>query len=123
MLVEDVGPVSGALAAPDPTPAWQPLSFLNGWSLGYDAGRAPMYRKVGDMVQFRGLAKKGTAVAQMPVGFPYPVLVSVLPLFGGRGQPPPRCGRDVGRGRLSISGNFSLPDYVFLDTIQYSVTV
>jgi hypothetical protein len=53
-----------------PTP-WTTLPLVNGW-VSYGAGYVPQYRKVGDNVQIRGLAKDGAATGglfTLPVGF------------------------------------------------------
>lgn len=59
--------VNGAI----PT-AWTALSLANGWT-NIGGGLAPMqYRKVGDVVQLRGVIVPGSweiPFAQMPVGF------------------------------------------------------
>ena len=82
-----------------------------------------MYRKVGDIVYLRGLAKKGTSgqLGRCRLG----------------SAPPSRSSASRVRGRsanlfvvmdvtsdgfVGVSGNFTLPDYVMLDTIQFSVT-
>ena len=74
-IIEDIGPVSGAVPVADPTPPWIAMGgLINGWVAG---NPAPSYRKVGDMVQFRGLISRSTALTapstsyfgNLPVGY------------------------------------------------------
>ena len=69
--VIDEGPTSPFVPPPNPTPAWTPVTFQNGWA-NYDAFRAAGYRKVGDCVEVRGSIMNGTAntaAFTLPVGF------------------------------------------------------
>ena len=68
-LIEDVGPVSGAVAVENPTPAWIPLTLNTGWG-NYGGGFAPAgYRKIGDEVSVRGLVNfTGTPITDMVIG-------------------------------------------------------
>lgn len=52
--------------------AWTAVTFLNSWVNHGGANQACAYRKVGDVVEIRGLAKSGTitqAVFTLPAGF------------------------------------------------------
>jgi hypothetical protein len=58
-------------AVPQIVTTWTTLPLLNSW-VSYGAGYVPQYRKIGDNVQIRGLAKDGAATGslfQLPVGF------------------------------------------------------
>jgi hypothetical protein len=74
VLVEDIGPVSGAVAAPNPTPAWLPLSYAASWS-ALTNGAA--YRKIGDIVYVQGgvqwsggsVASGTQTVCTLPAGY------------------------------------------------------
>ena len=79
--IEDVGPVSSAVPAINPTPAWTAMGTLtNGWVAG---NPAPAYRKLGDMVQFKGNINRSTALVapttsyfgNLPVGYRPPVAI------------------------------------------------
>ncbi len=74
--VEDVGPVSLAAAVPNPTPAWINMTLGSGWS-NLGGWQAAQYRKVGDVVQLRGLiTSAGTGVgiwSSIPAGYGPPV--------------------------------------------------
>ena len=49
--LEDVGPVSSAVAVADPIPAWIRPTFENGWEdYGYPGWERAGYRKIGDVV-------------------------------------------------------------------------
>ena len=76
--IEDVGPVSfTAPAPPDPTPAWTPFTFLNGWANLGNPWQGGGYRKIGDIVYLRGLVARGSAltantplaIATLPAGY------------------------------------------------------
>jgi hypothetical protein len=72
MIVTDIGPTSAYIPAPDPTPAWINVSFQNGWVNYGSVYQTVQYRKVGDMVQIRGLAKSGTigqVIFTLPGGY------------------------------------------------------
>jgi len=52
--------------------AWTPVTFTGGWVNFGGAYQTAQYRKVGDVVQMRGVIKSGTmgaAAATLPVGF------------------------------------------------------
>ena len=59
--IEDVGPVAGATAIPNPTPAWIPLTFQNGFTNFNGGWTQGAYRKVGDIVECRGLIANAAA--------------------------------------------------------------
>ena len=59
-FVEDVGPVDQATPFPNPTPPWLPLTLESPWT-NYGGGFGTCgYRKVGDIVELRGLVRTGT---------------------------------------------------------------
>jgi hypothetical protein len=72
--LEDLGPNQApALPIPDTPPGWTPLSFINGFS-NTGGGHTPCgYRKIGDMVQLRGMHSGGSSatanVTVLPAGF------------------------------------------------------
>ena len=72
-VLEDVGPVSGAVPVASPTPAWTPLTLTANWTRYDLIMAAPAYRKVGDEVQVRGYLKAvagaQSPVCVLPVGF------------------------------------------------------
>ena len=79
VVVEDVGPVSGALAVPNPTPAWIAPSYSNSWTNA--PGWMPLrYRKVGDRVYIEGHIYNGTGGATaftLPSGYRPPNIMQV----------------------------------------------
>jgi hypothetical protein len=80
--IEDIGPVSGSVPAPNPTPAWLPMTLINGWTnIGAPSWQTAGYRKVGDIVSLRGLITNSTTGGtfwNVPAGYgpPLPVLLS-----------------------------------------------
>jgi len=67
--------------------AWTALSLTNGWANVGGWGSA-QYRKVGDMVQLRGVVSGGTAnssVATLPAGFRPPDQITVPYAVNGSG--------------------------------------
>ena len=122
ILVEDIGPSSGFVPAPDPTPAWITPTLLNSWAtLG--GGQPAQYRKIGDIVYLRGLIGGGTVgpttpAFMLPVGYrPPPAFNINFPttanaLFGtiqiGFG----------GEVRMTMGNN----TYFSLDPVFFSVT-
>ena len=83
-FVEDVGPVSGAVPVPNPTPAWIPMTALQNGFVNLGAPRpVPRYRKVGDIVEIQVAVKSGTAnsgIFWLPVGYRPPGILD----FAGR---------------------------------------
>lgn len=72
-ITDQVNANAADIAAMKPT-AWTNLTFQNGWAAS--GGSVCQYRKVGDMVQLRGLIGGGptgvSTIATLPVGFrPY----------------------------------------------------
>ena len=71
--VVDVGPVTGSVPAPNPTPAWQLVTtFTNGWRNRASNFTAVRYRMVGDDVQIEGSMEAGTMdqpAFTLPAGF------------------------------------------------------
>lgn len=63
--VEIPGVGAGAVDVP-----WINLTLVNGW-LAYAVGREPQYRKIGDIVYLRGVAKTGSSsvMATFPAGY------------------------------------------------------
>lgn len=63
--------IESGLVALNPT-AWTAVTFQNGWSNFGGGYQAAQYRKIGDVVQVRGLIKSGTvgsAAFTLPAGF------------------------------------------------------
>ena len=54
-FIEDIGPVSTSVPMVNPTPAWLPMTLGSGWSNLAGGWPPAQYRKVGDMVQLRGM--------------------------------------------------------------------
>lgn len=84
--VEDIGPVSGALAITNPTPAWMNVTFTNGWSNFGGVYQTCQYRLFGDVVNVRGLMAGGTAAQSaftLPAGFRPPARLQIATQAGG----------------------------------------
>ena len=67
IIVEDITPATADGLAT----AWTAATFQNGW-INYPAAQPAQYRKLGDMVQVRGMIKSGTyaqTALNLPVGF------------------------------------------------------
>lgn len=68
--------------------AWTAVTFQNSW-VNFGSGYQAMeYRKVGDMVQLRGLIKSGTVSTDMftlPTGFRPPAAIQLATAAGGGG--------------------------------------
>ena len=81
-FIEDVGPSTPAAVVPQvPTTMWQLLPLVNGW-IHYGAPYGPAYyRKVGDMVQLRGLVSSGTSATAVICGLPAGYLPQYQPIF------------------------------------------
>ncbi len=83
--IEDVGPVAGAVAIPNPTPAWIAPTLQNGW-VSYGL-QAPQYRMVGDIVYLRGAIKNGSAwgtiAFTLPAGYWPPATLYASTLSAG----------------------------------------
>jgi hypothetical protein len=98
-ITDAVNANTTAIANNVPT-AWTNPTFLNGW-MSYGSGYAPgQYRKVGDMVQIRGLVKSGSlgnAIFMLPVGYRPTTgnLQFAVENSGGHGQLEVRTGGDV----------------------------
>jgi hypothetical protein len=75
LRVQDVGPVTGAVPAPNPTPAWQNLTLVSGWTAYGAPYLTPQYRLIGDEVELRGAVKNATAMT-----LPSPSTVTTLPV-------------------------------------------
>lgn len=131
-VVEDVGPVAGAVPIPNPTPAWTAVTFQNGW-VNYGAPLMGVaYRLVGDKVEVRGAASNPTPIAQdtqsviftLPVGHRPSGLLMFPAVFGDAGS--------GGAGRVDVAADGSvtvstsarmLGPHVFTSlNIQFSVT-
>ena len=73
VYIEDIGPVTGFTPV-TPAVAWTPIPLSGNW-LAYDPGggwQVPSYRKIGDIVYCRGLAKNASndlTVGVLPVGY------------------------------------------------------
>ena len=69
--IEDIGPSTApALPVPATPPAWTAVTFASGWS-NFGGGYQPVqYRKIGDVVSVRGVAKStaNTHALTLPVG-------------------------------------------------------
>ena len=84
LSVEDIGPVSGAVATPDPTPAWTNLTLQNGWVAegGPSHLSPPRVRKIGDVVSVEGTANQpaftvGATPFTLPAGYRPPKTLRV----------------------------------------------
>ncbi|HET9667277.1 MAG TPA: hypothetical protein VFP09_10990, partial [Desertimonas sp.] len=87
IVVEDIGPASAFVPAPDPTPAWTNVTFTGTWVNFGGLTQATQYRKIGDQVYVRGFVKSGTigtSAFTLPVGYRPPALVR-FPISGGLG--------------------------------------
>jgi hypothetical protein len=102
---------------------WTAPTLLNSW-VNYGSGfQDCQYRRVGDMVQVRGLIKSGTiaVIFNLPAGFRPPAFA----IFQQECNPTKSCRIDVyGNGNVTLvaydagGGN----GYVSLDGISFSVT-
>jgi hypothetical protein len=142
LLVEDVGPNGAYVPSTAPFPAWLPLPLNAGWAVLSADWSLPGYRKVGDMVQLRGVmgSPNINAPATLPVGYRPPrhmMFIAWAATQPNGGRMPLRL--DIGsNGTIGIAGGtafnvFNTPsgttnttatafDHLSLDGIQFSVT-
>jgi hypothetical protein len=107
-----------------PTPPWIAPSFVNGWR-NYGSGFvAAGYRKIGDIVYFRGLLQGGASPSvafTLPAGYLPPGTIVAI----GVGDNTSANGRiDINTaGAVTIqSGPTGAAGYLSLDSVQFSVT-
>ncbi|HET9667276.1 MAG TPA: hypothetical protein VFP09_10985 [Desertimonas sp.] len=106
-----------ALATPPP---WIDLTLQNGW-VPFSTALTPQYRIIGDIVEFRGCPRDGTAhqICSLPVG--------TIPAAGSRDFACVCNGTIIvgvyahSAGYLTINANFARPMFVYLAPIRYSV--
>ncbi len=75
--------LEAALVSITPT-AWTNLTFQNGWSNYSGSFQSAQYRKVGDVVEMRGVVKGttwGTAICTLPAGFRPPASLLLNGIF------------------------------------------
>jgi len=130
--VEDIGPVSGAVAIPNPTPAWVPLTFTGTWGNADTTNyNTAAYRSIGDIVYLRGYVKSTSTdltVGVLPVGFRPPKIVP----FTAYGQAAPSGSQAAFRCGVHFNGNIFVNwaagltvnsmTYLDLENVQFSVT-
>ena len=128
-VIEDVGPVERRDPVENPTPAWLPLSFVNGWSSL--AGWGPCgIRKVGDVVSLRGIMSKTgagtTDQTAVPPSGRIPPTVSLA--FGPFSFNVGAAGNKAERISISPDGTFGVQQaaangaWIELNSINFSVT-
>ena len=121
--VEDVGSVAGAVAVPNPTPAWLPFPFAANWQ-NYPGFQAAQYRRIGDIVHLRGLAQQlasaGTTIGTLPVGYRPPASI-LFPVWAG--DPGASVRMDINAsGVVSANVPIATSNYCSLSLIHFSVT-
>ena len=107
--------MTGAVAVPNPTPAWIALTLQNGWAA---YAWSPQYRMLGDIVYIRGAVKSGTmgqTAFTLPVGYrpvvtQYVQCLTAGPTYGyytigTDGQVVPQSGNN---GQVELAYNFSV---------------
>lgn len=109
--------ILGAMATP-----WTAPTLLNSWT-NYGAGfQACQYRRVGDVVQIRGLIQSGTStIFTMPTGFRPPAIL----MFRQECATYKGCRVDVNTGGSVILSGYDTGGsnaYVSLDAITFSVS-
>lgn len=106
--------------------AWTQVTFQNGWANAY--GSSPVqYRKVGDMVQLRGMASGSTlrvAAFTMPTGFRPPqdgagFSIPGNPNGGGWVSAYLNAGSN---GVMAVDGMVTAASYLVNFYVQYSTT-
>jgi len=133
IVVEDVGPVTpSAVAPPNPTPAWIPLTFTGTWGNADTTNyNTAAYRSIGDIVYLRGYVKSTSTdltVGVLPVGFRPPKIVP----FTAYGQAAPSGSQAAFRCGVHFNGNIFVNwaagltvnsmTYLDLENVQFSVT-
>jgi hypothetical protein len=116
---------AGFASAASVTPtAWTAVPLVNGWvNLNVGAYGVAAYRKVGDMVQVRGIVASGVGViATLPAGFRPPV--TVLTIQGGSSAfAAPNMVAFSPNGDVSVSYNTSQTNAcVWIGPFGFSVT-
>jgi hypothetical protein len=139
VYIEDVGPVAGFNPV-TPAVAWTPIPLQGNWAPYDPAGswQVPSYRKIGDIVYCRGLAKNASndaTVGVLPVGYRPTGNVMVAAWLSWNGS----AGRATIRLEISPSGvilfgtAYGLPtgttnpavtscDHLNLDNLIFSTT-
>jgi len=100
-----------------PTP-WTQLPLTNSW-VNYDGGHPCQYRKIGDVVEMRGVVKNGTLAASigtLPVGFrPYQTDETLVVFSAGVA-----VGISItSAGTMTVWSPATNP-YVYLDGVRFS---
>lgn len=120
-ITDEVNALRAAVTALQTIPPWLAVTFTNGWTATPVVGFG--YRKVGDMVQFKGGINPGTigAVAfTLPAGYrPTSDLVIGFPSTGGGNTP--------GHAAMQTSGAFTMwsgatSGQVAFNGIQFTTT-
>lgn len=121
--LEDIGPNAAPALPLPPTPqAWTPLTLTNGFT-HRTTGYQPAVRKVGDVVECRGLmdcptTSVSTVFTTLPSGF-WPAKSVAFPVLTGA-APNTYVVRNTGTIETVLPN--PNPQYAGLDVIKYSVT-
>jgi hypothetical protein len=122
-VIYDTGPVTGALLSPEPTPIWNQLNYSTGWTNYAGGFLIGGYRKLGDMVQLRGLitqvAGATSSMFTLPVGYRPPGIV-IQSCLCSTGQA--RYDIQSSNGNFVTSTTIAAGNWVCIDGIQFSVT-
>lgn len=102
--------------------AWTAPSFTNGWGHHNVNAHPVKYRKVGDVVEVRGVATGGALGSQMfvlPAGFRPPFDIGFV-VYAGATNPGYITVDGAGSLVLQLTG--TLGAFVYLDPVRYSIT-
>ena len=125
-LVTKVQANTDAITAAATVVPWITLPMTAPWAAYGSGYQPPQYRKVGDVVQLRGVANKGSnytsmeVFATLPAGYTPPAKIQVLAIVGAAWPVNLEIGAD---GKVYVAGWQQVGTYIVFDgTKGFSVT-